>query len=510
MNTTTEYKPVTAVWEITMGCNMRCRHCGSLCREPLPDELTTGEALGLCDQIGELGLKWITLSGGEPLTRKDWHLLAKRLRSAGVVPNIITNGWLINDSILDLAVDSGVGTFAISLDGDRDTHDSIRKKGSFDRVMKALELMGDRSITAGVITTVHRANIGQLDAIRDILLSYGVDLWQLQIGLPMGSFSKHEKEVLEPAQVDDVINFIYGSIDDDRIRIYPADCVGYYNIKEVAARTRAHRADYPVTWQGCNAGKRSFGILHNGDILGCTSIRDRQFVEGNIRTTALADIWESADAFSWNREAVKDGLSGFCRICRYGDVCLAGCPNTRLTMHGDINSENRYCSYNVALSRTWEKVNSITDNEELASMGKKFAEENELQLAQMVLEKTLGCAPDDVELLNYFGYVSFMLHNYTDALEANERVLALDAGNVYANKGLGLTLVRMGELERGIGFLRRSTELTTGEYMEPYYDLAMVLVENGRYQEADDVIRSAEAKSPGFRQIYMAGIMTRT
>ena len=34
-------KLTTAVWEITMGCNMRCKHCGSSCAEALPDELNT-------------------------------------------------------------------------------------------------------------------------------------------------------------------------------------------------------------------------------------------------------------------------------------------------------------------------------------------------------------------------------------------------------------------------------------------------------------------------------------
>lgn len=56
-------KLTTAVWEITMGCNMRCKHCGSSCAEALPDELNTSEALEVCDQ-----LKVITLSGGEPTT----------------------------------------------------------------------------------------------------------------------------------------------------------------------------------------------------------------------------------------------------------------------------------------------------------------------------------------------------------------------------------------------------------------------------------------------------------
>ena len=71
-----EYQLKTGVWEITMACNMRCGHCGSSCAERLPDELTTDEALRLCDDLAELELKRITLSGGEPFLREDWYKIA--------------------------------------------------------------------------------------------------------------------------------------------------------------------------------------------------------------------------------------------------------------------------------------------------------------------------------------------------------------------------------------------------------------------------------------------------
>ena len=110
-------KPITAVWEITMGCNMQCKHCGSSCASALPGELSTEEALGLCKQIGELGLEWITLSGGEPTTRKDWNKIAEALNTNGVIPNMITNGWAFSPEEARKAEASGVNTIAISIDG---------------------------------------------------------------------------------------------------------------------------------------------------------------------------------------------------------------------------------------------------------------------------------------------------------------------------------------------------------------------------------------------------------
>ena len=110
-------KLTTAVWEITMGCNMRCKHCGSSCAEALPDELNTSEALEVCDQLKDLGLKVITLSGGEPTTRSDWHIIAKRLVDNGIITSIITNGWLIDENFIQNAITSGIRSVCLSIDG---------------------------------------------------------------------------------------------------------------------------------------------------------------------------------------------------------------------------------------------------------------------------------------------------------------------------------------------------------------------------------------------------------
>jgi hypothetical protein len=57
----------------------------------------------------------------------------------------------------------------------------------------------------------------------------------------------------------------------------------------------------------------------------------------------------------------KDKLAGQCKTCKYGSKCLGGCPNTQLTMNGDIYSENQYCSYNVALKNSEEKIAGYSD-----------------------------------------------------------------------------------------------------------------------------------------------------
>ncbi|MFO1431152.1 MAG: radical SAM protein [Candidatus Competibacteraceae bacterium] len=492
------YTPVTGVWEVTMGCNMRCKHCGSGCAQPLPDELNTAEALDLCDQIADLGLRWITLSGGEPFIRKDWPQLVKRLRDRGVVPNIISNGWLCREKVLQQAKEAGVGTIAISLDGLEENHDFMRKKGSYSRVVRALGMMRDLGITSGVITTISRRNLPELDGLKETLIGLGVRYWQIQIGLPMGNFAHNPEMIIAPKEVDAVIDFAYQHVEDDRISIYPADCVGYYSQRELVVRQKAHRTTTPPAWQGCNAGKRSLGILHNGDILGCTSIRDRRFIEGNVRERRLREIWESKNAFLWNRALRKNDLKGHCKTCQYGDLCLGGCPNTRLTMNGALHSENQYCSYNVALRQAEERLCGEQDVAELIAMARNFAAKSELQLASLTLDRALALEPDNADLLRLSGYVNFTLGNLEECRDANERILAHVPDDAYANKGMGLAMHRLGQTDRGIEYLRKAVDCAGVHDLDPYYDLAVVYLEAGRRDEARTVLETAKQLSPRF------------
>jgi len=494
------YQPITAVWEITMGCNMRCKHCGSSCTNPLPDELSTEEALDLADQIAGLGLSWVTLSGGEPFTRKDWHLIAKRLSEKGVVPNIISNGWLVTDDIIAKIKEANVGTVAISLDGLKETHDYIRKPGSYDRTMSVLQRFVEKEVVCGVVTTISNANIHQLRDMRKILVDMNVPYWQVQIGLPMGNFAKETDLALRPEQINDIIDFCYETAKGGEITIYPADCIGYYNMKELETRMIAHKTASIPVWKGCNAGKRGFGILQNGDIMGCTSIRDQKFKEGSIREKSLEEIWNNPDGFLWNRNATKAQLKDDCHLCKFGDECLGGCPNTRLTMEKDLLAENKFCSYNVGMKKTRSLIAHRSDVGELMEDAHKYMDDQEYQIAGMVLDRLLELDPSNLEALKLHGFVQFFMQNYPQAECSNRKVLEMDPADVYSLKGLGITLYKKGEKTEGIGYLKQAVLLTGPQFMDPYFDLALIYLDNNQREEAKALLNNAKEVNSEFYQ----------
>lgn len=455
-----KYQPVTCVWEITMGCNMRCGHCGSSCAQALSDELNTEEALKLCDQLVKIGLKWVTLSGGEPLTRKDVFQLVERLSSQGVAVNMITNGWLLDQETAHKLKTSGISTVAISIDGTEKIHDKVRKKGAFSHAKEAFSNLKQEGISIGAVTTITKLNLPILNELKEELISMGLNSWQLQLGLPMGNLKEQADWVIEPESITDIIQFCYQTAKEGRIKIFPADCIGYYTWQELEVKRISYGSNQVSIWDGCNAGIRGFGILQNGDIVGCTSIRSEDYIEGNILKRDLIDIWEDEDAFRWRRDMKREQLSGNCGVCRYADKCLGGCPNTRLTMKGSIYEENPYCAYYQHIEGEKRNCANEQDVNKLFYMAQQKIAGQEYQDAGILLEQLLNVEPEHIEALKAKGFCDYQCGCYEQCLAENQKAVELNPKDAYAIRGVAMGLYATGEREKALKEMERAVEMT--------------------------------------------------
>ena len=132
--------PYIVGWELTLACNLRCRHCASAAGLPRKEELTTEEALALCDQFPPLAVQEVDFTGGEPLMRPDWWRIAARVAELGITTRIVTNGIPLVPGTVARIRDVGISTVGVSLDGLEATHDDIRAlPGLWRRVLAGIE-----------------------------------------------------------------------------------------------------------------------------------------------------------------------------------------------------------------------------------------------------------------------------------------------------------------------------------------------------------------------------------
>jgi radical SAM protein with 4Fe4S-binding SPASM domain len=491
------YQLRQAVWEITYRCNMRCKHCGSGCGMPLDDELTTEEALNLCDDLGSLKLRLLTLSGGEPFMRPDWPILAKRLRENGIRVNAISNGWFIDNQLISKAKESGIVNIGVSIDGLEATHDFLRRKGSFNRSMASLELMKNSCMPTVACTTVNRKNLKELSSLKNFLIDRNVEQWQLQLGMPMGNLLHYPELILSPDDLVELIDFCHNTMKEGRIIICLADCIGYYSLKDVEIRKYSSKGSDGI-WQGCPAGKRVVGIRADGCITGCLSIRDDNFIEGNIRQTPLPEIWNRPDAFAWNRDLSKDKLTGFCGSCQYGSKCLGGCSGSKITMHNCV-TRNEHCLFKVTVDRVAEDADKINDVDELLTSSHKYISSKDYQFADVFLRRALELQPFNMEVIGLLGFVNYFMKNYDVSLQFNKIALDVNLEDPYVLEGYGLCLEKLGRLNEAIKYLKSSIKFAPKDFDEPYYDLAVVLDNHGRSSEALAILKSRRTGSDEFR-----------
>ena len=315
-------------WELTTMCNLRCAHCGTRAGDINKNQLSMEKCLSVADELAEIGCAAVCLIGGEVTLFHGWDKIANRLIDAGVSTNIITNGYNITDEKFMRIMDSKIRTVCISIDGMENNHNAIRGRSDcFSQLKAFIDRLNktDKHITA--VTTLTKTNIEDVIALRSFLTENNIKIWQLQICSPFGNACDNAGIAPEKEDIKRIME-IYLKLPPGPMKIQLGDNIGYYMNTPSGVMLRQFR--------GCAAGLLSIGIDSDGCVRGCESLKDDRFIEGNLKTRRLKDIWEDADSFSYNRKFTPALLTGECASCGYGGVCAGGCRSHNLFSHGKI------------------------------------------------------------------------------------------------------------------------------------------------------------------------------
>ena len=114
--------PRYVVWELTLKCDLACRHCGSRAGKARASELSLEEARGIVDQLAAMGTFEITFIGGEAYLHPDWLGIVRLAADAGIKCTLTTGARALDPAMAAQARDAGIQAVSVSVDGLEPTH----------------------------------------------------------------------------------------------------------------------------------------------------------------------------------------------------------------------------------------------------------------------------------------------------------------------------------------------------------------------------------------------------
>jgi len=337
-------RPIYAVWEITLACDLACRHCGSRAGHDRPDELTPAEALDLVDQMADLGVKEVTLIGGEAYLRPDWLDLVRRIRLRGMLCTTTSGGRGLTAERVAEAAAAGLMGASISIDGDEETHDRLRGvAGSYRAAFEAMRAVRERGLRVSANTQINRLSMPVLGQVLEAIAAAGVRDWQIQLTVPMGRAADEPEILVQPydlLELFPLLSKLETRCRELGVKMWPGNNIGYFGPFESQLRGYHYRGH----GGSCGAGRATLGIEANGAVKGCPSLPTDAWTGGNIRDASLRDIWEKSEPLRYTRDRTTRDLWGYCQSCYYAEECMSGCTWTSFVTLGKAGN-NPFCHH---------------------------------------------------------------------------------------------------------------------------------------------------------------------
>jgi radical SAM protein with 4Fe4S-binding SPASM domain len=222
----------------------------------------------------------------EPFLDKDFFKMVRYFKSLRPQMRIYTytNGTLLNESIVQEIVESGLDEVTISINAfTKNTYKQLHPSFSFEKIIKGIHLIASvkpehLSVRLGFVCTSQ--NQDELDNLRNFVQEKGLGLRLVNV------FNR----------ANNLNNY------------------GRFRLSKLEWRHLKMRLIYKFFYQACDIPFDSLNVLFNGDVIFCPGDWRRQVVLGNVKTSSLSEIW-NGKAFNELREKIVGKRYNEIQIC---------------------------------------------------------------------------------------------------------------------------------------------------------------------------------------------------
>lgn len=318
-------------FHITGRCNLRCKHCYR--EEGDVEPLSYEDVIGVLEQFKELRERYnqihhsnrkahINLTGGEPFIRKD---ITKILRYLGENQDvfsygILSNGSFLNEELVALLKETKVSFVQLSLDGKRKTHDYLRAKGDYDRVLSTAKWLEECGIKTYISFTANQNNYHDLPLVAQECRKRGITkLWSDRI-VPIGNAEELKKLAITPKNLRSYVKTLKRAQGNFLTKLlYP---------KTEVTMNRALQFLYSKgAYYSCSAGNSLITVDEFGNIMPC---RRMPILCGNIQKNSLWEVYSTHDTF---RDLRNERIPFSCSQCKHAFYCKGGAKCQSYAVH---------------------------------------------------------------------------------------------------------------------------------------------------------------------------------
>lgn len=323
--------PLKVFLDITYRCNLHCAHCFTNSHAPHPDELSTDEIYSLIDQMAAAGTGMLAIAGGEPLLRPDLFDVLGYTSEKGIKIGMTTNGMFITEAVAERLHNLNLATIAVSIDGMEKSHDSVRGKGTWKKVVENIKVLRKYCRTAkiGIRYTINALNLQDYEPVLKLAEEIGLDIVKFNPIRCCGR-AVHNKQLL--ITQEQYVQFLTSV---QKVKTH---------VRYSLPKTPLDSCEYEFVdlGFGCTGGHETCNVTPTGEFSGCAFLGDH-FVVGNIKTTPFLTLWDKT------QKSVRCKGNDTCLDCTHYDNCRAGCRSRALFEYNNINAIDPHCSIGKAV-----------------------------------------------------------------------------------------------------------------------------------------------------------------
>ncbi len=318
--------PLNVHFNLTNKCPKQCEYCYSDSAMEASEELSFEQCKEIIGKLSEMNVFSVAFGGGEPFSRGDIFEIAKFARGKGIVPNVTTNGMLIDKKNIEKCKVFGHVHVSVDLRDEERYWD------------KAIRLFKGEGIETGINYIVDKLGYENLEGICRYGKSAGIRNIMFLRFKPFGRAREYYND--RKLTSDQNINFYkkmrklakkYDVVSMVDCSFLPMICWHKPSLKTLVF----------FAAQGCQGGNYISEIDSVGNIKCCSFCHDNAG-----RAEDIKESWNSSTHFKSYRDWHKTAQYP-CDECIYLSICKGGCHCIAFFLKGNISYPDPECPFVV-------------------------------------------------------------------------------------------------------------------------------------------------------------------